>query len=134
MLAAIRAVEDPDAAAQLAAQRFGGMAFNEYAAKLRVAASSQGRDDMMGGWWVDMGGYLAELEASLFSEGLHTLGRKPSAAEMSGYLTGCFEETPGSSKLPEVAIESLANGALEREVIAECVKVGRDSEEWPGAA
>lgn len=33
-----------------------------------------------------LGGYLAELEASLFSEGLHTLGQKPSAAEMAGTL------------------------------------------------
>ena len=30
------------------------------------------------------GGYLAELEASLFSEGLHTLGEKPSTPEMTG--------------------------------------------------
>ena len=30
------------------------------------------------------GGYLAELEASLFSEGLHTLGEKPTSNEMKG--------------------------------------------------
>ena len=36
--------------------------------------------------WVlcQWGGYLAELEASLFSEGLHTLGEKPSGSEMKG--------------------------------------------------
>lgn len=100
---------DLDACAARAAQHFDGTAFAEYAAKLR--------------------GYLAELEASLFSEGLHTLGEKPSTPEMTGYLMGCFEETPGTSKLPEVAIETLAKGASEREVLAECVKVGTDSEE-----
>eukprot|EP00435_Cladocopium_sp_Y103_P065817 s319_g27.t2 len=97
---------DLDACAARAARRFDSADFAEYAAKLR--------------------GYLAELEASLFSEGLHTLGEKPNTPEMTGYLMGCFEETPGTSKLPE---ETLAKGASEREVIAECVKAGTDSEE-----
>ena len=105
--ATAHAGDDPDAAAAAAAAAFDAAAFKEYAAKLR--------------------GYLAELEASLFSEGLHTLGEKPSGSEMKGYLMGCFEDT-GGSRLPEGVIETLARNAPEREVVAECVRVGRDDD------
>jgi len=42
------------------------------------------------------GGYLAELEASLFSEGLHTLGEKPSTPEMTGAVPAMCELATGA--------------------------------------
>ncbi|CAJ1416496.1 unnamed protein product [Effrenium voratum] len=94
---------DPDAAARAAAAAFGAD-FADYAGRLRA--------------------YLAELEASLFSEGLHTLGAPPGRSELEGYLTGCFDGT-----LPPEAIERLAAGAQESEVVGSCVLTARDGEE-----
>jgi len=99
---------DIDAVAQEAASKCSAEEFADYAGRLR--------------------GYLAEVESSLFSEGLHTLGAAPSVDEMRGYLTACFEETKSSSPLPAAAIEKLAESAPGSDVIGACVQNGTDNE------
>ncbi|CAK9063462.1 unnamed protein product [Durusdinium trenchii] len=88
--------DDVDAAAAAGAAAFEVEGFEDYAGRLRS--------------------YLAELEATLFSEGLHTLGQSPTTEELRGYLMGCFEE----SALPEAAIDALARGRSVAEVLAQC--------------
>lgn len=54
--------------------------------------------------------YIAELEATLFSAGLHTLGEKPEPASLRAYLSAYFDGE-GRPALPEAMLERISQGA-----------------------
>jgi len=90
--------EDNEIRAEAAARTMKGN-FAEYASRLRT--------------------YLAELEQTLFSSGLHTLGRPPDEHALRSYLEAYFDGA-GRSKLPQVALDSLCRGEPPGAALREC--------------
>mmetsp|Transcript_2978 Transcript_2978/g.6554 ORF Transcript_2978/g.6554 Transcript_2978/m.6554 type:complete len:1763 (+) Transcript_2978:74-5362(+) len=77
----------------------GEESFSDYAGRLRA--------------------YLAELEATLFSSGLHTLGDAPGPAELKAYLSAYFDGQ-GREQLPNKMLDALSEGHTLQKVLSSC--------------
>ena len=59
-------------------------------------------DEAFDSWIATVSNYLVELEARLFSSGLHTLGAKPTDIELKSYLNAYFDERLTEDEIDDV--------------------------------
>lgn len=62
-------------------------------------------DEAFDSWVATVSNYLVELEARLFSSGLHTLGQPPTDEELASYLNAYFDERLDENEVKDIVGE-----------------------------